>query len=527
MKKLALALLMVTALTSVTVSSAGAVEVGDTAAFYYKDHTLFPPQTAPDQIPLVATCRLVSDNAYWFVANNLEYSLPGGYSADDLMAWYSAFEVETPSDESGGIFQQVISRYGRAAVNDDDPKLYILIHDFGVLPHRCQVYSYYREKDFVADDNTRNPHDVLYLHAADMNGQDICGNTTSITRDVALPEAVTSLVHLTVHGNDPAEVPWVKEGLALRSLYLSGYWPEVLNDLRDFTDRPNARFIELDRGTTYEYTTGALLLFFTYLEEQLGAATLQSVVTSTQTGFDGITEAIEQNGGAITGMDFYQRWIVANWLNSGRDYGYSGISFPDLLPTRFINHLNTDEIVPVSEYTTEYVKIETDSLSIDDRLRLTMTNDSIDELLVQVIQIQEPKENSLILPFERLVTSEGKAYLQLDLIGLGNSSPYVLVQVTRMQEGVMPLTPHLVTEINPVLPVDGDEDLAEAEAEPEPEPEPDMDEEAEPEFEEYIIEHRDRIGSTSSSGCAAGGLGLLPLLLMMLAWRRNRCRNNA
>ena len=501
-------------------SAVFAVQMGDKGTFYYRQFDHLPPYTPTDQVPLTATCVAVTEHAYWFVddaANNVN-----DFDVDDLMEWLTLFEVSTPGDATKGAMALLGDTYGYPRTVDDDDRVYLVFHDFTAMPGRCQTYAYWRQEDIQAGENA-NPHDVFYLHAGNLDGQDVCGSVTDITRNVAMPAVLKEYVHFLVAGHDLNESPWVREGLALMGLYQAGYYTQWSNDVQVFATTASARFKETDRGLSYTYNNGALFLFFTYLQEQKGKAALTSMVTGPAADFNAVAQAV----GEADGLTFYRRWTAANWINEGRTYGYQDISVPSLVATKIVRDLDRQDLYGVRSWSTDYIKVVTQSLDIKDRLRISLDTQEPRQIVADYIQMQEPRSLSLVRAFDEVLNSDGSITYRADLEELGPSSPEVMVIITRTAEDNLPLTVALTTELNIPLPVDGDEDEElEPELEPEPEPEPEDEAEPEqPEWEEYVLDRRERNPGGSSSGC--NGMepsALVTILLAMGAvrrWRKN------
>ncbi len=512
------------------------IQIGDQMQFYYYRFDQVPPGTPPNQQPLTATCRLKSDNIYWFVANDAWQQ--NGFDNDDLTRWYTMFEVSTPGTDGRGVYQIAEDLLGFPRFNDSDRRIFILFHDLGVLPHRCQKFAYFRPEDFDETSDKRNPYDIIYIHAQDLDAEDECHSNTTVLYRRAMPEAIETLAQFMVYGNDAQEVPWVREGLALRLLYLSGYYDgnnseyDWHTDVQSFAHQPGTRFKETNRGTYYEYNRGALLLFFTYFEQRFGTEGISAVVHSQDTELEGITDAIQARGGSITGEEFFGDFTVANWINAGREYVYTTINVPSFLPTKVIRDIPSEQMVSITSWSTQYVRIPTSELSIDDRIRITATLPACSSedppaecsypeyLLIKAIQVQNPRDVSFVEQVQQDTNEDGHPYFEMNFAGFGPSTPELMITMTRFNEHIIPLNVKLNIELNPEIPVDGDEEL-EPELEPEEEIVQEVEElEPEPEIEPYIVEKRDRNFGSSSSGCAGSPAGAIYAAIAMLAvWR--------
>lgn len=539
-------------LSAASAANAAEIELGEQRNFYVDKYDKFPPYTAEDSI--IATLYSKTASVYYFVADDAYGQ--NGFTSDTLDEWVSLFEVKTVGKDGRGVYTIASEALGAPKFNDEDDRLFVLFHNFGVAPYRCQKFAYWREADFNASGMNRNARDIIYVHAQSLDSEYKCSSSgvQTTARKVAFPEAILSLGSFMTYGADPDESMWVPQGAALRLLYLTGYYEGTQStmdwrtDVSYFTIHASERFRETSRGTYYEYNNGALLLFFSYLEDYFGKGIIQKVAQSEKNDFDGVGEGIAAAGGKTGGVDFYGLWTVANIINSGREFSYSSISTADVVATKPFKDLNGDKFFSVAAWSTEYVSLPTDSLSANDKMRLTLSMpqcgvvtpapaecQNADLVHFKVVQIQQPKDLSVIEKTVKSLDPKGYPLWTVDLAGFGASAPKVFITATLLNEETIPVNFKIKIEINPDAEfIDGDIEAYEEEAAAEEEQavedeeeEPDDETAVEEEFslfdDDPWAERRDRSGSGgSSSGCASEGSAAFGALLLFLLYARKK-----
>lgn len=298
-------------------------QVGDTEEFWAIDFSRglsFPYK----QYKVVAECRSVSQNAYYFV--ELEQKT---VATDEVVMEFSvAFEDSTPGsprDPSKGIYQHVTEVFGDVPDVDGDPRIVVLLTD---IPDAASISSgdatfagYFYSANQMADPvnfgggikQRSNFTELLYVDAQLLAFDD--------PQDPGLSAAIRNLVkstiahefqHLVHYGSDPDEITSVNEGMAEYASYLTGFG---IRSIARYVSRPN---VDLFSWQQYgevldDYSRMALWTF--YLGQRFGDDFIRALAANALNGEAGVSAALASPPFNTTFDRVYNEFLTALYLD--------------------------------------------------------------------------------------------------------------------------------------------------------------------------------------------------------------------
>ena len=243
-----------------------------------------------------ATLKVVSEHAYWYVDDALDFSV------DDLKNAADAFDLE--------IYPLITRSFGDIwdPGVDNDPRLTVLHTPLGggaagyfgsqdEYPRQTHPHSNQREMIYM-DGGRLKPGSRLYLGV--------------------LAHEFQHAVHWNL---DSGEDSWVNEGMSEVAKELAGYRAFSVDA---FLMRPDT---QLNYWPSYLGNSaphyGASALFLSYLAQHYGGyQRLMELVQEPADGIDGIEAYLRPYG--KTFLDVFKDWVVANYLDAPEGvFGYS------------------------------------------------------------------------------------------------------------------------------------------------------------------------------------------------------------
>ena len=117
---------------------------------------------------------------------------------------------------------------------------------------------------------------------------------------------------------DPDEDTWVNEGLADLAARRAGF---LAQNVVPFLMQPNTQlnaWVSDYKDAAAHY--GAASLFIEFLADHYGGDEfVKTLIKRPENGMDGIEAALDELGYGVSGLDVYQNWVIANYLNA--DFG--------------------------------------------------------------------------------------------------------------------------------------------------------------------------------------------------------------
>ena len=250
---------------------------------------------------ITATLRLVSENAYWFVDDDVALDDNDRISTDEHLSRIAArFEEE--------VRPAVVGTFGDIANPglDGDPRLFIL---YSVLDGAA---GYFGSKDSFSTEvhPHSNQREIIYLES----------RLLASSVDTNLSIIAHELQHAVHLNQDVGEESWVNEGLAELATEVAGFETQ---SLQAFLTRPQTQLNYWPQGprSTFPHY-GAAALFFAYLSQRIGGTDdLIDLVTEPLDGIEGVDAFLAPHG--LTWEQVFLDWIAANYLDADDDrYGY-------------------------------------------------------------------------------------------------------------------------------------------------------------------------------------------------------------
>ena len=245
--------------------------------------------------PLQATLHVVTDHAYWYIADGVQFNL------DDLENSARVFEEE--------IYPRVTAVFGTELVPgvDNDVHLTVL---HAPLSGAAGYYSSVDEYPSIVHPHS-NQREMIYMTSSlPLNSRSYLGTLAH------------ELTHAIQFRADDSDESWVNEGLAEIGAEVAGYVPSFRNA---FLSRPSTSLINWPEspGSSF-YSYGGANLFFEYLGQQYGIESLGMLMEHPSDSIQGVEAYLQYVDAGRSFVDVFADWTVANYLdsNDGGPYSY-------------------------------------------------------------------------------------------------------------------------------------------------------------------------------------------------------------
>ena len=280
---------------------------------------------------IAATLHVVSDNAYWFVENDVDFDQQGLEEAAQI------FESR--------VRPAVVRTFGdiRNPGIDGDPRLFVLHSKLN------GAAGYFGSADaFPANVHPHsNEREIIYM--------DI--ETLPPGTDLYMAVIAHEFQHAVHFNHDTGEESWVNEGLSELASEVAGY---RLQSPRAFLVRPDTQLNfwadeSYDRIPHY----GASALFFRYLAQRVGGhRNLTDLITEPLDGIEGVDFFLSQHG--LTFLEVFADWVIANYLDAKDErFGYQDHNLT-VLPDRTLRPNNVVQATQ-PQFSARYHKIDLSS----------------------------------------------------------------------------------------------------------------------------------------------------------------------
>ena len=245
--------------------------------------------------PLQATLHVVTDHAYWYIADGVQFNL------EDLENSATVFEEE--------IRPRVTAVFGTELVPgvDNDVHLTVL---HAPLSGAAGYYSSADEYPSIVHPHS-NQREMIYMTSSlPLNSRSYLGTLAH------------EFTHAIQFRADDSDESWVNEGLAEVGAEIAGYMSSSRNA---FLSRPSTSLVnwpETHSSSFYNY--GGANLFFEYLGQQYGTESLGMLMEHPDDSIRGVEAYLRYVDAGRSFIDVFADWTVANYLdeNDGGPYGY-------------------------------------------------------------------------------------------------------------------------------------------------------------------------------------------------------------
>ena len=280
---------------------------------------------------ITATLHVVSDNAYWFVENDVDFDQQGLEEAAQI------FESR--------VRPAVVRTFGdiRNPGIDGDPRLFVLHSKLN------GAAGYFGSADaFPANVHPHsNEREIIYM--------DI--ETLPPGTDIYMAVIAHEFQHAVHFNHDTGEESWVNEGLSELASEVAGY---RLQSPRAFLVRPDTQLNfwadeSYDRIPHY----GASALFFRYLAQRVGGhRNLTDLITEPLDGIEGVDSFLNDHG--LTFLEVFADWVIANYIDAEDErFGYQDHNLT-VLPDRTLRPNNVVQATQ-PQFSARYHKIDLSS----------------------------------------------------------------------------------------------------------------------------------------------------------------------
>ena len=245
--------------------------------------------------PLQATLHAVTDHAYWYIADGVQFNL------DDLESSATVFEEE--------IYPRVTAVFGTELVPGVDNDVHLTV----LHTPLSGVDGYYSSVDEYPS--------IVHPHS---NQREMIYMSTSLPLNSL--SYLATLAHEFTHAiqfrADDSDESWVNEGLAEIGEDVAGYVTSLRNA---FLSRPSTSLVNWPEtyGSSF-YNYGGANLFFDYLAQQYGTESLGMLMEHPDDSIRGVEAYLQYVDAGRSFIDVFADWTVANYLDrdGGGPYGY-------------------------------------------------------------------------------------------------------------------------------------------------------------------------------------------------------------
>ena len=313
-----------------------------------------------------ATCRRIGSYSYLYVADDLAND--NVLSESHLDEFMEALETGWSGKEA--IFEGIGDLVGYAPdVNDYDPKVYILVHDFNNLIPGKYV-AYFRPEDVTRNDPDGNDREVLFVDSgSDSPLFDLAGEMS----EKHLSWLAYSLCAMTGYVSDPSEDDWVVDSICRAATYLTGYTSPFFKEVSDFSHEPTFPLL----GRDGELDDGATLLWGLYFYDSFGQGQATEILNFWLNedkqgieGFEAVLDLTAQENPTFA-YELHQ-WVHYNFIGK-EPYAYLSAPVPVFSPNVIQEHPR-EKMVSVPSFGGQSLKIYLTDVG-NDPLEITMETD--------------------------------------------------------------------------------------------------------------------------------------------------------
>ena len=244
--------------------------------------------------PLQATLHVVTDHAYWYIADGVQFNL------NDLEESARVFEEE--------IYPRVTAVFGTELVPGVDNDVHLTV----LHTPLSGVAGYYSSVDQYPS--------IVHPHS---NQREMIYMTSSLPLNSRsyLGTLAHEFTHAIQFRADDSDESWVNEGLAEIGAEIAGYVPSFRNA---FLSRPSTSLINWPEspGSSF-YSYGGANLFFEYLGQQYSIQSLGMLMEHPGDSIQGVEAYLQYVDTGRSFKDVFADWTVANYLDRGDGGPYS------------------------------------------------------------------------------------------------------------------------------------------------------------------------------------------------------------
>ena len=288
--------------------------------------------------------KLLTDHAYFWIEDGVYFDQQ---EVDDLMDAFENKIYPTTREFFGSEWTPGV---------DGDPHIYI-VYATGLGNSIAGYFSSADEYHPLAHEYS-NGHEMFIFNA----------DNTPIDDQFTYGVLAHEFQHMIHWYVDRDETSWLNEGFSELSAFISGYDPGGFDYL--YTAKPDLQLNDWpnDSNTSAHYGSG--FLFTNYFLNRFGETATRSLVANPLNGLDSVDDTLNSvntvdpiSGEIVTADDFFQDWVITNFLNDGSvfdgRYIYSNYSsFPRARETEIIRSCPSGLLDrPVHQYGVDYIQI--------------------------------------------------------------------------------------------------------------------------------------------------------------------------
>jgi hypothetical protein len=359
------------------------------------------------------TCRLVGDNCYIFVEDDIWNTR---VSQSDIESLTQAFDQTTPRDPTHGIFTIDRELFGDPPDVDGDPRILIAIID--ILDSPIQGFSVVGYFD-VANQAPPVSREIVYLDA----------NPFAINTSLARATLAHEFQHLIHWKTDPDEAKWLDEGASEYAELACGYKDTTATEVDSFISL--ATNTNLTQWEDQSWDFDHAYLWITYFVQTYGESALRTLIADPDSSIQSVNNTLQALGKPERFDHLFGQWAAATYRND-----YVGIDLGpvknDILPVPTLNIARDATLWGV-----DYLTLNTTS-----HLALTIKSNGANNILLTLIQDSptHPFSSPLTVPAgqTRRIHTYGSANRTLALTSTSGIARGYTLSIESLTDGQTP-----------------------------------------------------------------------------------------
>ncbi len=249
------------------------------------------------------TCRLVSDNCYIFVENDIWNTR---VSQTDIASLAQAFDQSTPSDPTRGIFDIETQLFGDPPNVDGDPRILIAIIDVLDSPILGFTITGYFD---VANQASPVSREIVYIDA----------NPLNINSTLARATLAHEFQHMLHWKADPNEAKWLDEGCSEYAELACGYKDTTASEMANFLSL--ATNTDLTEWEDQSWDFDQAYLWTSYFVQTYGQSALRTLIADTTNSIQSVNNTLQKLNKPERFDHLFGQWASAVYRND-----YTGIT---------------------------------------------------------------------------------------------------------------------------------------------------------------------------------------------------------
>jgi len=271
-----------------------------TPAFKVGDALTIPAfsfQLVGGRYQTTVTCRLVSNNCYIFVENDMWNTR---VSQTDIASLAQAFDQSTPTDPTRGIFAISTTLFGTPPNVDGDPRILIAIIDVLDSPILGFTITGYFD---VANQAPPVSREIVYIDA----------NPLKINSTLARATLAHEFQHMLHWKADPNEAKWLDEGCSEYAELACGYKDTTASEMASFLSLATNTGLTEWEDQSWDFDQA--YLWTSYFVQTYGQSALRTLIADTTNSIQSVNNTLQKLNKPERFDHLFGQWAAAVYRN--------------------------------------------------------------------------------------------------------------------------------------------------------------------------------------------------------------------